>query len=60
MKLTSYWLDASGPFTAAAAGPVQGSCGLAVIGGGLTGSSAALAPLMGTIMAESHGRAHRA
>ena len=43
MKLTSYWLDTSEPFRSAATGPVQGSCDVAVIGGGLTGSSAALA-----------------
>ena len=61
MKLTSYWLDTSEPFTGAVAGPVQGtcdrgpvqgSCDVSVIGGGLTGCSAALTPLMGTIMAE--------
>ena len=43
MKLTSYWLDTSDPFRSATAGPVQGTCDVAVIGGGLTGSSAALA-----------------
>ena len=43
MKLTSYWLDTSEPFRSAATGPVAGSCDVAVIGGGLTGSSAALA-----------------
>ena len=43
MKLTSYWLDTSNPFNSATAGPVQGTCDVAVIGGGLTGSSAALA-----------------
>jgi glycine/D-amino acid oxidase-like deaminating enzyme len=43
MKLTSYWLDTSEPFRSATAGPVQGTCDVAVIGGGLTGSSAALA-----------------
>ncbi|WP_280156341.1 FAD-binding oxidoreductase [Piscinibacter sp. XHJ-5] len=43
MKLTSYWLDTSAPFRSATAGPVQGSCDVAVIGGGLTGCSAALA-----------------
>ena len=43
MKLTSYWLDTSEPFRSATAGPVQGSCDVAVIGGGLTGCSAALA-----------------
>jgi hypothetical protein len=31
MKLTSYWLDTSGPFTGAVTGPVQGSCDVAVI-----------------------------
>ena len=36
MKLTSYWLDNSEPFRSATAGPVQGSCDVAVIGGGLT------------------------
>lgn len=43
MKLASYWLDTSEPFRSAAAGPVQGRCDVAVIGGGLTGCSAALA-----------------
>jgi glycine/D-amino acid oxidase-like deaminating enzyme len=43
MKLTSYWLDTSEPFGSAAAGPVAGHFDVAVIGGGLTGSSAALA-----------------
>ncbi len=43
MKLTSYWLDTSTPFTGGAKGPVEGTCDVAVIGGGLTGSSAALA-----------------
>ena len=43
MKLTSYWLDTSEPFRSAAAGPLQGTCDVAVIGGGLTGCSAALA-----------------
>lgn len=43
MKLASYWLDTSEPFRSAAAGPVQGGCDVAVIGGGLTGCSAALA-----------------
>jgi glycine/D-amino acid oxidase-like deaminating enzyme len=43
MKLTSYWLDTSEPFRSGAAGPVQGSFDVAVIGGGLTGCSAALA-----------------
>lgn len=43
MKLTSYWLDTSEPFKGATPGPVQGSCDVAVIGGGLTGASASLA-----------------
>jgi len=43
MKLISYWLDTSEPFRSATAGPVEGSCDVAVIGGGLTGCSAALA-----------------
>ncbi len=43
MKLTSYWLDTSTPFAGGAKGPVEGTCDVAVIGGGLTGSSAALA-----------------
>ena len=43
MKLTSYWLDTSRPFSGGSAGPVQGRCDVAVIGGGLTGCSAALA-----------------
>jgi hypothetical protein len=52
MKVTSYWLDTSEPFRSAAAGPVHGSCDVSVIRGGLTGCSAALTPLMGTIMAD--------
>ena len=43
MKLTSYWLDTSKPFAAVSANAVQGTCDVAVIGGGLTGCSAALA-----------------
>jgi glycine/D-amino acid oxidase-like deaminating enzyme len=43
MKLTSYWLDTSEPFRSGAAGPLQRTCDVAVIGGGLTGCSAALA-----------------
>jgi glycine/D-amino acid oxidase-like deaminating enzyme len=43
MKLTSYWLDTSEPFRDAHPGPVHGRCDAAVIGGGLTGCSAALA-----------------
>ena len=43
MKLASYWLDTSTPFSGGATGPVEGTYDVAVIGGGLTGSSAALA-----------------
>lgn len=43
MKLTSYWLDTSEPFSGGAGGPIEGTYDVAVIGGGLTGSSAALA-----------------
>ncbi|SHJ92911.1 Glycine/D-amino acid oxidase [Aureimonas altamirensis DSM 21988] len=43
MKLASYWLDTSTPFAGGATGPVEGTYDVAVIGGGLTGSSAALA-----------------
>ncbi len=43
MKLTSYWLDTSTPFAGGVRGPVEGACDVAVIGGGLTGASAALA-----------------
>ncbi|AVS70790.1 FAD-dependent oxidoreductase [Paracidovorax avenae] len=43
MQFASYWLDTSEPFRSAAPGPVEGRCDVAIIGGGLTGSSAALA-----------------
>lgn len=43
MKLQPYWLDTAPPFTAAAAGPVEGRADVVVIGGGFTGLSAALA-----------------
>lgn len=43
MKLASYWLESSTPFAGAAAGPVEGRADVAVIGGGFTGLSAALA-----------------
>jgi hypothetical protein len=49
MKLTSYWPGYIGPVHGRVTGP--GSCDVAVIRGGLTGCSAALA-LLGTIMAE--------
>ncbi len=42
MKLTSYWLDTSRPFASGAEGPIEGHYDVAVIGGGITGSSAAL------------------
>lgn len=40
---SSYWLDTAPPFKGAAAGPVEGRADVAVIGGGFTGLSAALA-----------------
>lgn len=43
MKLTSYWLDTSPRFAQGATGPLGGQYDVAVVGGGLTGSSAALA-----------------
>lgn len=43
MKLTSYWLDSSTPFSSGADRPLAGDCDVVVVGGGLTGSSAALA-----------------
>ncbi|KQY90735.1 FAD-binding oxidoreductase [Pelomonas sp. Root1444] len=43
MKLASYWLETSEPFKSGAQGPVEGRCDVAVIGGGLTGCSTALA-----------------
>ncbi len=43
MKLDSYWLDTAPPGSYACAGPVQGRVDVAVIGGGFTGLSAALA-----------------
>ncbi|BBK33134.1 glycine/D-amino acid oxidase-like deaminating enzyme [Stella humosa] len=43
MKLESYWLDTAPPFGAAAPGPVEGRVDVAVVGGGFTGLSAALA-----------------
>ncbi|MFV3131014.1 NAD(P)/FAD-dependent oxidoreductase [Niveispirillum sp. KHB5.9] len=42
-QTTSYWLDSTPPFTDAAAGPVEGRVDVAIIGGGFTGLSAALA-----------------
>ncbi|MDR5799724.1 FAD-binding oxidoreductase [Caballeronia sp. LZ001] len=43
MKLDSYWLDTAPAFTAAQEGPADGRVDAAVIGGGFTGLSAALA-----------------
>src|SRR5260221_11808876 len=43
MKLASYWFDTAAPFQGDAAGPVEGRADVAVIGGGFTGLSAALA-----------------
>jgi glycine/D-amino acid oxidase-like deaminating enzyme len=43
MKMTPYWLDTATPFSGAEAGPVEGGVDVAVIGGGFTGLSAALA-----------------
>lgn len=43
MKLASYWLDTAPPFTAGQAGPAEGRFDVAVVGGGFTGLSAALA-----------------
>jgi glycine/D-amino acid oxidase-like deaminating enzyme len=43
MKLTSYWLDTAAPFTGASTEPVAGKADVVIVGGGLTGVSAALA-----------------
>lgn len=43
MKLAPYWLDGTARFANAASGPVEGEADVAVIGGGFTGLSAALA-----------------
>mgnify|MGYP003790343249 CR=1 FL=1 len=43
MKLTSYWLDTSQPFDKGSSKPLKGRDDVTVAGGGLTGSSAALA-----------------
>ncbi|MBV1790778.1 FAD-binding oxidoreductase [Marinobacterium sp. D7] len=43
MKLESYWLDTAPPFTQGEREPVSGHVDVAVIGGGYTGLSAALA-----------------
>ena len=43
MKPTSYWLDTSQPFDRGSSKPLEGRYDVAVVGGGMTGSSAALA-----------------
>ena len=43
MRLAPYWLDSAPPFKDGVQGPVEGEVDVAVIGGGLTGLSAALA-----------------
>src|SRR3954471_12880992 len=43
MKLASYWLETSQPFECGSAKPLERRYAVAVGGGGLTGSSAALA-----------------
>ena len=43
MKLDSYWLDTAPAGLLASEGPVEGRVDVAVIGGGFTGLSAALA-----------------
>jgi glycine/D-amino acid oxidase-like deaminating enzyme len=43
MKLVPYWQDTATPFAGAESGPVEGTVDVAVVGGGFTGLSAALA-----------------
>ncbi len=43
MKLASYWHDTAAPFAGGAPGAVEGRVDVAVVGGGFTGLSAALA-----------------
>ncbi len=43
MKLASYWHDTAPAFTSSTPGPVDGKVDVAVVGGGFTGLSAALA-----------------
>jgi glycine/D-amino acid oxidase-like deaminating enzyme len=43
MKLEPYWLDSAPRFTGAAARPLSGKVDVAIVGGGFTGLSAALA-----------------
>ncbi|HYE50635.1 MAG TPA: FAD-binding oxidoreductase [Azospirillaceae bacterium] len=42
-KTLSYWLDTAPPFRGGAEGPVEGGVDVAIVGGGFTGLSAALA-----------------
>lgn len=42
MKPTSYWLDTAQPFNRGSSNPPEGRYDVAVVGGGMTGSSAAL------------------
>ena len=42
MKLDSYWLDTSPPLDGLSSGDIEGDADVVVIGGGLTGLSAAL------------------
>lgn len=43
MKLASYWLDTTPTFTGVSQEPVAGKADVVIVGGGLTGTSAALA-----------------
>ncbi|AXF12946.1 FAD-dependent oxidoreductase (plasmid) [Paraburkholderia graminis] len=43
MQFTSYWLDTSEPFVGMSAGLPVDSCDVVVVGGGITGTTAALA-----------------
>lgn len=43
MKMQSYWLDTATPFANAMPGGPEGVCDVAIVGGGFTGLSAALA-----------------
>src|SRR3979409_305761 len=43
MKLDSYWLDTAPRFSVGVEGPVEGRVDAVIVGGGLTGLSAALA-----------------
>lgn len=43
MKMVSYWLDTAPPFASAAPGGPEGTADVAIVGGGFTGLSAALA-----------------